>query len=174
MAAPRAVIIGPPGSGKSTIARTLSKIWGLEPLDTDDVVVSRAGKDISSIFLDEGEDAFRVLEREVVAECLRSHDGVLALGGGAILDPETQGDLERYGKAGGEVIFLSVSAQAAAERVGIDHGRPLLSGDVHGRWATLMDERRPIYERLATRTIDTDDKGPDEVARLLEEEASTS
>jgi shikimate kinase len=161
---PRAVIIGPPGSGKSTVGSLLAARWGVEFLDTDDEIVAAAGKDIPSIFVEDGEASFRALERTTVASLLAEHDGVLALGGGAILDPETQGDLERFVKAGGEVIYLSVGAGEAAGRVGISGSRPLLKGDVHRRWVTLMEERREIYERLASRTFETDGATPDEVA----------
>ncbi|MBN2177019.1 MAG: shikimate kinase [Demequinaceae bacterium] len=164
---PRVVIIGPPGSGKSTVAAALAAQWGIEALDTDDEIVARAGKDIPSIFVEDGESAFRALEREVVASCLTGHDGILALGGGAILDPETQGDLERYAQAGGEVVYLSVGATAAASRVGITGSRPLLKGDVHRRWVALMEERRGIYERLATRIVPTDEAAPDVVAQAI-------
>lgn len=169
MTMPRAVLIGPPGSGKSTVAAELAALWGVTALDTDDEIVATDGRDIPSIFVEDGEEGFRRLERASVATCLDRHDRVLALGGGAVLDPETQQDLERYAEAGGVVVYLSVGASTAAGRVGLNRDRPLLAGDVHRRWVTLMNERRSTYERLATMTVETDDLTPSEVARVVAE-----
>lgn len=167
MTRPRAVLIGPPGSGKSTVAAALAAIWEVTACDSDEDIVAADGRDIPTIFIDEGEQAFRVLERASVAALLERHDGVLALGGGAVLDPETQADLMRYAESGGEIIYLSVGASAAARRVGLGGSRPLLAGDVHRRWETLMDERRDTYERLATMTFATDDASPKEVVQSI-------
>jgi shikimate kinase len=169
MTTPRAVLIGPPGSGKSTVAAELAALWGVTACDTDEEIVAADGRDIPTIFVEDGEETFRRLERASVVACLDRHDGVLALGGGAVLDPATQGDLERYIKAGGEVIYLSVGASAAAGRVGLDGNRPLLTGNMHRRWVTLMNERRGTYERLATRTFETDESTAHEVALAIAE-----
>lgn len=155
-AGPRAVLIGPPGSGKSTIAKGLAREWGVDRRDTDDDIVRTSGRSISDIFLDDGEDAFRALEVAAVATAMAEHRGVLSLGGGAILAESTQALLEQYGRDGGDVIFLDVSLSAAAPRVGLNNARPLLLGSPRRQWAALMEARRPIYERLATRTVNTD------------------
>lgn len=153
---PRAVLIGPPGSGKSTVAKGLAREWGVARRDTDDDIVRTSGKSISDIFLDDGEAAFRELEVAAVAAALGEHRGVLSLGGGAILNDSTQALIAGYAEAGGDVIFLDVSLTAAAPRVGLNNARPMLVGNPRRQWAALMEERRPIYERLATRTVNTD------------------
>ncbi|MDN4482045.1 shikimate kinase [Demequina lignilytica] len=165
--APRAVLVGPPGSGKSTVAKALARLWEVERRDTDADVEATAGKEISEIFLDDGEAAFRALEREAVATALAEHDGVLSLGGGAILDDATQALLEAYGAQGGAVVFLDVSLSAAAPRVGLNNARPLLVGNPRRQWMDLMEARRPIYESLATVTVLTDKLTPAQVAREI-------
>lgn len=157
---PAAVLIGPPGAGKSTVGAAVARLTGLDLLDTDVLVERRAGTTIAELFVDRGEDAFRALEREAVAQALASHTGVLALGGGAVLDPATQADLE-----GLPVVFLEVSLRDAARRAGFDQGRPLLALNPRGQWLALMERRRPTYERLARLRVDTDGRGPDVVAR---------
>lgn len=157
--APLAVLTGPPGAGKSTIGALLATRLGVEVLDTDALVEQRSGSSISDLFVDHGEEHFRALEREAVADALAGHDGVVALGGGAILDPSTQ-----EGLAGHRVVFLDVSLRSAARRTGFDQGRPLLALNPRGRWLALMEERRPIYERLAILRVDTDDREPAEIA----------
>lgn len=169
MPSPRAVLIGPPGSGKSAVAASLAKAWKVSVRDTDHDVEVAAGRDIPSIFVDDGEEEFRRLEREAVSEALSRHGGVLALGGGAILDPQTQLDLAVYAKAGGAVVYLTVSAATAAMRVGMNQARPLLVGNTRAKWAQLLEGRREIYERLATMTVPTDDMSPTKiVARITE------
>lgn len=166
---PRAVLIGPPGSGKSTVAQSLARLWEVERRDTDADVESVAGKDISEIFVDDGEQAFRALEREAVAAALAEHTGVLSLGGGAILAAETQELLANYAAGGGAVVFLDVSLAAAAPRVGLNNARPLLVGNPRRQWSDLMEARRPIYERLATVTVLTDKLTPAQAARAIAE-----
>ncbi|MDN4486702.1 shikimate kinase [Demequina sp. SYSU T00039] len=165
--APRAVLVGPPGSGKSTVAKALARLWDVERRDTDADVEATAGKEISEIFVDDGEQAFRTLEREAVATALAEHDGVLSLGGGAILDDATQALLEAYAAHGGAVAFLDVTLSAAAPRVGLNNARPLLVGNPRRQWMDLMEARRPIYERLATVTVLTDKLTPAQVAREI-------
>jgi len=164
---PRVVIIGPPGSGKTSVGRALARALGVSRRATDADVEQAAGKPISDIFLDDGEPAFRDLEREAVRAALSEHSGVLSLGGGAILDASTQQLLREYVAAGGRVLFLDVSVTAVAPRVGLNAARPLLVGNPRKQWSDLMAARRPIYEALATHTVNTDHIRADKVAREL-------
>jgi shikimate kinase len=167
MTSPRVVIMGPPGSGKTSVGRALARALGVARRDTDADVEHAAGKPIAEIFLDDGEAAFRALERDAVALAMAEHDGVLSLGGGAILDVDTQELLREYVRAGGRVVFLDVSLSAVAPRVGLNAARPLLVGNPRKQWTELMDARRPIYESLATDTVNTDHIRADHVAREL-------
>jgi shikimate kinase len=155
---PVLVLVGPPGSGKSTIAAELATRLGVDHVDTDAVVEAQAGKAISDIFVDSGEAAFRALERATVATALAG-DGVVSVGGGAILDPATRADL-----AGHTVVFLDVSLSEAAKRVGLGTSRPLLLGNVRTQLKKLMDARRPLYAEVATFAVDTDGRTPEEIA----------
>ena len=162
------MLIGPPGSGKSTVAAALGARWQLAVRDTDDDIERAAGKTISDIFVDDGEPVFRELERAAVAAALTEHDGVLALGGGSVLDDATQAALAAYTAVGGVVVFLDVSLAHAAPRVGFNTARPLLLGNPRARWAALMEERRPVYERVATLRVPTDGVTPTEIAEEIE------
>ncbi|MFI2703662.1 shikimate kinase [Cellulosimicrobium composti] len=164
---PVVVLVGPPGSGKSTVSRHLAELLGLAQRDTDTDVETVAGKPVSEIFVDHGEPHFRELEREAVTTALATHDGVLALGGGAVLDEHTQAALAAYAAAGGTVVFLDVSLAHAAPRVGLNQSRPLLLGNPRARWAALMEERRPVYERVATLRVHTDARTPAQVAQEI-------
>ena len=161
---PRAVLVGPPGAGKSTVAGLLAQRWGVTSRDTDADVEATAGKSISDLFVDDGEPHFRELERQAVVTALGEHDGVLALGGGAVLDPRTEQVLLEYAEAGGTVVFLDVSLAHAAPRVGFNTARPLLLGNPRAQWQALMESRRPVYERVATLRVLTDARLPDDVA----------
>jgi shikimate kinase len=162
--APRVVLVGPMGAGKTTVAGLLGAAWGLPVRDTDADVEAAAGRSVADVFVESGEQAFRDLERDAVATALREHDGVLALGGGAVLDPGTR---ELLGDQ--TVVFLRVGLSDAVSRVGLGVGRPLLLGNVRGRIKTLLDERTPVYEAVATLTVDTDGRTPEDVAREIEE-----
>ena len=159
MTAPRAVLIGTMGAGKSTVGQLVADALGVGFADTDAVIEERAGKTVQEMFVDDGEQAFRALERSVVAELLAGHDGVLSLGGGAILDPATQALLTPH-----RVVFLRVGLAEAVKRVGLGVGRPLLLGNVRSRVKLLLDERTPIYEGLARIVVDTDERDAHDVA----------
>jgi shikimate kinase len=155
----RAVLMGPPGAGKSTVGPVLAARLGVGFLDVDDDIEATAGKPVSDIFVEDGEPAFRALERAAVARALAAHPGVLGLGGGAILDPGTQRLL-----GGQHVIYLETGFTEIARRVGIDRPRPLLLGNPRTRLRELLDQRLPIYERLAWLTVRTDELAPEEIA----------
>jgi shikimate kinase len=164
------VLIGPPGAGKSTVAAEVASRLGLDGdavVDTDTMVEHAAGRTISEIFVDSGEPVFRALEREAVRQALAGEAAVVALGGGAVLDESTQADLERAASEGAAVVFLDVQITDAARRIGLNASRPLLIGNPRTQWLTLMAARRPVYERLATATVATDDREPGEVADLV-------
>lgn len=156
---PVAVLVGTMGAGKTTVGRLLADALGVAFLDSDHAIEARAGKSVQEIFVDDGEAAFRELEREAVAAALEAHAGVLALGGGAVLDPATRELL-----ADQQVVFLKVGLTDAAKRVGLGVGRPLLLGNVRARVKQLLDERTPIYEGLARISVDTDGRTPQDVA----------
>ncbi|MFC7497303.1 MULTISPECIES: shikimate kinase [unclassified Nocardioides] len=153
------VMVGPMGAGKTTVAGLVAARLGLSVRDTDHDVEATVGRTISEIFVDDGEAAFRDLERAAVAEAIAAHEGVLALGGGAVLDPGTRDLL-----AGHDVVFLRVGLSDAVKRVGLGSSRPLLLGNVRGRIKTLLDERTPVYESVATLVVDTDGRSPEEIA----------
>lgn len=166
---PRVILIGPPGAGKTAVAAELGELWGAPVRDTDADIEAVAGTDIAAIFLDAGEVEFRRIEREQVARAIAEHDGVLALGGGSILDASTQADLRDYAAAGGAVVYLSVGIAAAAPRVGFNTARPLLVGNPRQRWMELLEERLPIYTSLATMSVDTNDADARGVAERIAE-----
>lgn len=156
---PRVVLVGPMGAGKTTVARRLAATWAVEVRDTDHDVEATDGRPISEIFVDSGEAHFRALERDAVAAALAEHDGVVALGGGAVMD-----ELTRERLAGHTIVFLRVGLSDAVKRVGLGTSRPLLLGNVRGTIKALLDERTPVYESVATLSIDTDGRSPDDVA----------
>ncbi|KZB80681.1 shikimate kinase [Amycolatopsis regifaucium] len=153
------MIIGPPGSGKSTVGPALAAALGLAFRDSDDDIVARAGKSITDIFTEEGEPAFRALEEEVVANALAEHDGVLSLGGGAPITPGTRARLAAH-----TVVFLNVGMAAGVQRAGLSTARPLLAGvNPRATYKALLDARLPVYREVATIEIDTDHRTPAEV-----------
>lgn len=164
MTQPFVVLIGTMGAGKTTVGQKLAQRRGLSFRDTDHDVETRAGRSVSDIFVDSGEATFRELEAEAVAKALAEHDGVLALGGGAVLNPDTQELLK-----GHRVIFLKVGLSDAASRVGLGVTRPMLLGNVRGRIKQLMEERTPIYEGVATDILDTSGLDSDQVVELAEQ-----
>ncbi len=157
-----AVLIGSPGSGKSTVGEALARRLGADLLCTDTEIEKLAGKPIGDIFIEDGEEHFRALEREVVSEGLRSWSGVIAVGGGAVLDEDTQKDLADH-----HVVYLHVEFGEAAKRVGMDVARPLLAGNPRTRLRQLLNERLPVYERLATVTVETTGYHPEEIVDAI-------
>lgn len=162
MTHPKAVLIGPPGSGKTTVGAALAERLGVTLRDTDADVEAAAGRPISEIFIDDGEERFREMERAAVRAALAEHDGVVALGGGAILAPETQRLL-----AGHTVVYLKVGLSEAVKRVGLASARPLLALNPRSQLRRLLNERLPIYERLGTLHVDTEGRTPEEIAEEI-------
>lgn len=156
---PRVVLVGPPGSGKTSVGAALADLLGVPLHDTDQGVEDAEGRSIADIFVDDGEEAFRDLERAEVARALDVEPGVLALGGGAPVDPTTEVLL-----TGHTVVFLDVGIADAAKRVGFDRSRPLLAVNPRSSWVRLMAARRPVYERVSAHRVDTAGRTPDEVA----------
>ena len=162
MTRPRVVLVGPPGAGKSTIGQALARRLGVPFRDTDADVEASLGKPISDIFVDDGEPVFRAAEQSAVATALHEHDGVLALGGGAVADPATRQFLR-----GHRVVFLDVSLAAAVSRVGLARDRPLLLGSPRAQLKALMDARHPWYTEVAMLTVDTSTVEPADVVEAI-------
>ncbi|MEO6712789.1 MAG: shikimate kinase [Mycobacteriales bacterium] len=160
MTRPVLVLVGPPGSGKSTVGSRIAELLGVGFRDTDRDIEADRGTTIAEIFIDQGEDAFRGYERNAVRRALAEHDGVLALGGGAVMDADTRILLGEH-----RVVFLDVGLTAAAKRVGFARDRPVLAASPRSILARLLDERRPLYEEVASVTVATDDATPIDVAR---------
>ena len=167
---PVVVLVGPPGAGKSTVANAIAGRLGVGFRDTDEDIETSQGTSVQEIFVDHGEAHFRQLEEQAVATALAEHDGVLALGGGAVLSETTRAVLADH-----RVLFLDVGLAAAVSRVGMNGNRPLLLGNVRSQLKGLMDRRRPLYDEVATFTIVTDALAAsavaDEAVRLIQENA---
>lgn len=164
--APRIILIGPMGSGKTTVGQLIADSLQVPFRDTDHVIEERSGKTISDIFLDEGEEFFRALEKKVLRDELLSDNTVLALGGGAPISIDAQSALRAIASP---VIYLDVSLSTVAPRIGFNRDRPLLLHNPRGQWQTLMEARRPIYESIADIVIDVNDKSETEVVdQILE------
>jgi shikimate kinase len=160
--APRVVLVGAPGAGKTTVGKILADRLGVEFHDTDAGIEAAEGSTVSDIFINHGEAYFRSLERAQVATMVAEHDGVVALGGGAVLDPDTREVLK-----GAPTIWLRVGLGDALSRVGMNQARPLLLGNVRGTLLRLLDERSPFYEQVATATVDTDGISAPEIATAV-------
>ncbi|KOX05046.1 shikimate kinase [Streptomyces sp. NRRL B-1140] len=158
MSGPLVVLVGPMGVGKSTVGQLLAERLGVSYRDTDDDIVAAQGRTIAEIFVDEGEPAFRAIEKAAVHRALAEHDGVLALGGGAILDAGTRALL-----AGQRVAYLSMDVEEAVKRTGLNTARPLLAVNPRKQWRELMEARRHLYEEIATAVVATDGRTPEEV-----------
>ena len=157
--APVAVVVGAPGAGKSTVGKAVAGLVGVPFVDSDAIIEERAGKPIPEIFFDDGEDAFRALESEAISDALSRFNGILALGGGAILNDGTRALLAEH-----TVVYLSVELSDAVKRVGLGAGRPLLAINPRATLKYLLDQRRPLYAEVATHTVATDGRDPEEIA----------
>jgi len=162
--APRVILIGPMGSGKTTIGSLLAQKLGLSFRDTDHLIEEQQEKTVSQIFLDQGEDAFRAIEKRVLREELLTDGTVLSLGGGAPISIDAQSALRAIAS---HIIFLDISLSTVAPRIGFNRDRPLLLNNPRGQWQTLMDARRPIYEAIADTIINVDDKSEEEIVTIV-------
>lgn len=163
---PRIVLIGAPGSGKSTVGKALANHLQLSFVDTDALIEEKSGKRITDIFVVDGEDVFRAMEFEILKTVLNEKSAVISLGGGAPISTKAQ---EAIRQSDSTVIFLDVSLATAAPRVGFNRDRPLLLGNPRAQWQSLSDLRRPIYEDLATYSIKVDDMTVDQITAKIEE-----
>jgi shikimate kinase len=160
--APVVVLIGSPGAGKTSVGRRVADALGVPFVDTDTLVEAQAGMSVSDIFVSLGEDEFRRLEAEVVARAVREQDGVVSLGGGAVMREETREVL-----ADQRVVWLRVSAADAANRVGLNTARPLLLGNVRATLASLLEQRNPVYAEVASSVVDTSGRSVREVTESV-------
>jgi shikimate kinase len=171
--APLVVLIGPPGAGKSAVAPLLADRLGVEFRDTDADVGAAAGKPVGDIFIENGEEAFRELERAAVTSALGTlragGGGVLALGSGAVLDAGVQSELDQQATV---VCYLSADFGTVARRIGLDRPRVVIPGNPRGRLRAMLDERDAVYRRLAAVTVPTDDLDPDELADQIAAEVT--
>lgn len=167
---PVAILIGPPGAGKSSVGKSLALYLDTQFHDTDDLIENEQGMSVSEIFLDKGETFFRECEKEIVSREVANFTGVLSLGGGSVMDSATR---ELLLDSEHPVIFLDVSLASAAPRIGFNRDRPLLVGNPRAKWQELMNIRRPIYEELADITVSSDAATPSQLAREIASRLAT-
>jgi shikimate kinase len=156
---PLVVLVGPPGALAPETGRVLARRVGASLRDTDDDVAAVAGKPVADVFVEDGEEAFRELERTAADRALATAGAVVVLGSGAVMDPLVEESLRRH-----RVAFLDVGVPDAARRLGFARERPVGLGNPRAQWLRLMERRRPVYERVATVTVPTDGLEPDEIA----------
>jgi shikimate kinase len=160
---PLLVLVGPPASGKTTIGTAVSEALGAAFRDTDRDVELETGTTVAEIFIDAGEPRFRELEERAVSRALAEHDGVLALGGGAVTSAASREQLVDYAARGGVVVWLDVDLSSAAKRVGLSRDRPLLSVNPRAMLRTMLEARGPLYAEVATHTVATGGREPEDV-----------
>jgi shikimate kinase len=161
----RIVLIGAPGSGKSTVGMALAAHLQWPFVDTDALIELKESKKITDLFVDNGEEYFRHVEFETLKEVLEETSAVISLGGGAPISQPAQDALVASDST---IVFLDVALATAAPRVGFNRDRPLLLGNPRAQWQALSDQRRPIYEKLATQSIKVDDMTVDEIIAIIE------
>ena len=159
---PVVVFVGPPGAGKTTVATAVAARLGVSMRDTDADIVRAESMSVAEVFIDKGEGYFRERETAAVRDALANHEGVLALGGGAVINRNTRELLKTE-----RVVFLDVGLAAAVKRVGMNANRPLLLGNVRAQLKLLMDERRVLYSEVAKFIVDTDDLDAEQVAESV-------
>ncbi len=168
MTGPALVLVGPPTSGKTTVGRAVAAALGVGFRDTDADVEATTGSRVADLFVDRGEAHFRELEEAAVAAALAEHDGVLALGGGAVLSDATRALLVAHGRAGGAVVWLDVDLATAARRAGFNRDRPLLAVNPRAMLRTMLEARAPLYDEVATARVPTGSRSTEEsVAAVL-------
>ena len=163
MTGPVLVLVGPPASGKTTVGTAVAAARGLAFRDTDRDVEQSTGTAIADLFVQHGEPHFRALEEQAVERALAEHDGVLALGGGAVTSAAVRERLVAHGRAAGAVVWLDVDVGSAARRVGLSRDRPLLAVNPRAMLRTMLEQRAPLYTEVATRRVDTARRSPEEV-----------
>lgn len=163
MSAPLLVLVGPPASGKTTVGTALADVLGADFRDTDHDIESTTGTSVADLFVAEGEPHFRELEQQAVAAALGRHEGVLALGGGAVTSAATRELLVAYGRGGGTVVWLDVDLASAAKRVGLSRDRPILGVNPRAMLRQMLETRAPLYGEVATLRVQTGGRPPEDV-----------
>jgi shikimate kinase len=160
---PILVLVGPPASGKTTVGTGVAQVLGVRFRDTDSDVEEVAGTSVADLFVQQGEPHFRALEEQAVARAFATHDGVLALGGGAVTSTATRELLVAHGRAGGPVVWLDVDLHSAARRVGLSRDRPILGVNPRAMLRAMLEQRAPLYGEVATATVNTGGREPGDV-----------
>jgi shikimate kinase len=163
MSSPILVLVGPPASGKSTVGTAVAELLDVPFRDTDRDIEAQTGSSVADLFVQHGEPHFRALEEQAVARALAAHEGVLALGGGAVTSTATRELLVTVGRNGGTVVWLDVDLHSAARRVGFSRDRPILGVNPRAMLRTMLEQRAPLYAEVATATVSTSGREPVEV-----------